>query len=416
MSFDIAVLELLLPLSVGATVVLASREQATNGAALSGLLDLSQATVMQATPSTWRLLIESGWAGGPGFKALIGGESLNIHMAQALSIRADEVWNLYGPTETTVWSTCSKVPAAPKAISIGRPIANTRVHVLDEHGLVCPIGVSGEIYIAGDGVALGYLGQPELTAARFVPEAPGTPAGERMYRTGDRGRWRYDGSLEHQGRLDFQVKVRGHRIEPGEIEVKLQAHPAVAQSLVMVREDRPGETRLVAYVVTADGRCDAAELKEHLRASLPEYMLPQHVVGLKALPLLPNGKIHRDALPPPGREARLLPGTRPGHGRRSAAEAAVAQAWGDVLGVHIDDIDPRDNFFDLGGDSLKAGRIVVQLERAWGVRMESRRLIYESLSQLASGFELALPSEELLQAKPSEAMAGWWKRLVKSWR
>ncbi|MDM0111295.1 amino acid adenylation domain-containing protein [Variovorax sp. J22R133] len=413
LSFDISVLELLLPLSVGATVVLATREQAGDGLALSALLERSQANVMQATPSTWRLLIDSGWMGGPRIKALIGGESLSTHMAQALSGRAGEVWNLYGPTETTVWSTCWKVPGAAKSMSIGRPIANTRVHVLDAHGNCCPVGVSGEIFIGGEGVALGYLNRPELTAGRFVPEPFGSPPGAPMYRTGDRGRWRHDGTLEHQGRLDFQVKLRGHRIEPGEIEVQLQAHPAVLQCLVMAREDRPGDPRLVAYVVTADGTCDASALREHLRATLPDYMLPQHFVALQALPLLPNGKINRGALPPPGREPRTVRGPRQkGH---SPAEGALARIWADVLDVEIEDIDSHDNFFDLGGDSLKAGRTVVLFERQWGFRMEPRRFIFETLSQLASGMELGSPAEQAVQATPSaEGGAGWWKRLVKN--
>ncbi|MDM0052955.1 non-ribosomal peptide synthetase [Variovorax sp. J22R115] len=416
LSFDISVLELLLPLSVGATVILATREQASDGLALSALLERSQATVMQATPSTWRLLIDTGWMGGPRFKALIGGESLSTHMAQALSARAGELWNLYGPTETTVWSTCWKVPRAVQAMSIGRPIANTRVHVLDAHGHPCPVGVSGEIFIGGDGVALGYLGRPELTADRFVPEPFGPAPGSRMYKTGDRGRWRHDGTLEHQGRLDFQVKLRGHRIEPGEIEAQLQAHPAVSQCLVMAREDRPGDPRLVAYVVTGDGTCDASALKDHLRATLPDYMLPQHFVGLEALPLLPNGKINRHALAPPGREARTVPGTRQGH--RSPAEGALARIWADVLDMAIDDIDPRDNFFDLGGDSLKVGRIVIRFEREWGVRMESRRFIFETLSQLAGGIELDSQREHAQQATPSakgKDGTRWWKRLAKTW-
>ncbi|MDM0116965.1 amino acid adenylation domain-containing protein [Variovorax sp. J22R133] len=411
LSFDISVLELLLPLSVGATVVLATREQASNGLSLNALLDRSEATVMQATPSTWRLLIDAGWMGGPAFKALIGGESLSLHMAQALSCRAGEVWNMYGPTETTVWSTCWKVPRPAQAMSIGRPIANTRLHVLDEHGNCCPVGVSGEIFIGGDGVALGYLARPELTADRFVPEPFGTAPGARMYKTGDRGRWRHDGTLEHQGRLDFQVKLRGHRIEPGEIEAQLQAHPEVSQCLVMAREDRPGDARLVAYVVTADGTCDAPALREHLRATLPDYMLPQHFVALQVLPLLPNGKINRAALPPPSRETRTVRSMRPGH--RSPAEGALARLWADVLDLQVEDIEPHDNFFDLGGDSLKAARIVILFEREWGVRMESRRLLFETLSQLASGVDVERVAEQMVQATPlSEGGTAWWKRFV----
>ncbi len=225
LSFDIAVLELLLPLSVGATIILASADEALDGRALRRCLEENAATVMQATPSTWRMLLEAGWEGAPGFKALIGGEALPPDLAQALLQRVGELWNMYGPTETTVWSTCWRVQQADAGISIGRPIANTQVHVLDEAGQPCPVGVPGELFIGGEGVALGYLHRPELTEERFVLDRFSTAAGARMYRTGDLGRWRHDGQLEHMGRLDHQVKIRGHRIELGEIEANLASHP-----------------------------------------------------------------------------------------------------------------------------------------------------------------------------------------------
>ncbi len=409
LSFDIAVLELLLPLSAGATVVLATRDQATDGVALRTLLDLSRATVMQATPATWRMLIDAGWPGSSDFKALVGGESLSPDLAQALSKRTSELWNLYGPTETTVWSTCWRVPPQPQPISIGRPIANTRVHVLDAAGHRCPAGVSGEIFIGGDGVTLGYLHRPELTAERFIADPFGTHPGARLYRTGDRGRWRHDGLLEHQGRLDFQVKVRGHRIEPGEIEARLQAHPEVAQCLVMAREDRPGDVRLVAYVVARDRMPGASVLKDHLRTDLPDYMLPQHYVALEALPLLPNGKINRHALPLPLVEPR--PVRHEGEAYRTPAEAALANIWSDVLGVELMEIRRDDNFFDLGGDSLKAGRAAIEFQRICGVRLEGRRLIFESLAQLAGG--IRLPDQPLAVMPPKPAKAHWFKRLIK---
>ncbi|MEJ8813363.1 amino acid adenylation domain-containing protein [Variovorax ureilyticus] len=411
LSFDIAVLELLLPLSVGATVVLATREQATDGATLRVLLEQSGATAMQATPATWQMLVDAGWNGAAGFKALIGGESLSEHMAQALCERSAELWNMYGPTETTVWSTCWKVPEAPGAISIGRPIANTTVHVLDEHGQPCPIGCSGEIFIGGEGVTLGYLNQPEATAERFVPDPFSAAPGARLYKTGDRGRWRHDGLLEHQGRLDFQVKVRGHRIEPGEIEAQLRELPQLSQCLVMAREDLPGDVRLVAYVIAAEGAAiDAARLKDHLRGRLPEYMLPQHYVTLQALPLLPNGKIDRHALPAPQPESRASPVFR--REGRTPAEAALAGVWAEVLGMDVDQIGPRDNFFDLGGDSLKAGRTIIHFERASGVRLETQRMIFETLAQMARGIQL---SHAEMPVPAAEATGdSWLKRLFKS--
>jgi len=269
LSFDIAALELLLPLTVGAEIVLAGREVATDGHALRALLESSKATVMQATPSTWRMLLEAGWQGTPEFKVLVGGEGLPQDLAHHLLDRCAQLWNMYGPTETTVWSTCWNVERASRGITIGQPIANTQVHVLDERLQPRPIGVPGEIYIGGSGVTLGYLNRAELTAERFIAD-PFGPAGARLYRTGDRGRWRHDGLLEHLGRLDFQVKVRGYRIELGEIEANLMHHPALVRAVVITREDRPGDVRLVAYVVPRAGHSRA---EHHRTARLPRHDL-----------------------------------------------------------------------------------------------------------------------------------------------
>jgi amino acid adenylation domain-containing protein len=383
LSFDIAVLELLLPLCVGAQVVLASREQVLDGRALRALLESSAASVMQATPSSWRMLIESGWQGSPGFKALIGGEALAPDLAQQLLARCGSLWNLYGPTETTVWSSCWKVVAPEQGIRIGRPIANTQVHVLDEHGQRCPIGVAGEIFIGGAGVTLGYHDRPELTAQRFVRDPFSDAPQARMYRTGDRGRWTHDGQLEHLGRLDDQVKVRGHRIELGEIESVLAEHAQVARAVVIVREDRPGDARLVAYVVARQGASapDATGLREHLRSRLPSYMLPQHFIALAELPLLPNGKIDRKALPAPAQvtdEHSAASNELP----QTTAEQLVAQIWQELLGV--DRIGREDNFFDLGGHSLLAMQVINALQQRAGIHLPLRRLVFESLGQIAA--------------------------------
>ena len=386
LSFDIAVLELLLPLAVGAQIVMASRDEAMDGQALHALLLSSQATVMQATPSTWRMLLEAGWQGSASFKALIGGEPLPADLAEQLLARTGELWNMYGPTETTVWSTCARVSSLHSGISIGRPIANTQVHILDERGQPCPIGVPGEICIGGLGLASGYWRRPELTAERFIddPQRPG----HRLYRTGDRGRWRHDGWLEHQGRLDSQVKLRGYRIELGEIEAQLASHPGVARCVVALREDHPGDARLLAYVVPDGPAPQPAALREHLRRTLPEYMLPQHFVMLEAIPLLPNGKIDRKALPAPPSAARsttaasLAPPT-------TAAEIAIAEVWQRLLG--IEHVSCSDNFFDLGGHSLLAMRAASDIEARLGVRLPVRRLIFESLSQIAAACSPAPP-------------------------
>jgi non-ribosomal peptide synthetase component F len=286
LSFDIAFMEMLLPLSVGAEVVIADHDDVRDGAALRKLVEDSGATMMQATPTGWRILVESGWAGRARFRAVSGGEPLPVDLAEALLQRCDEVWNGYGPTETTVYSTYWRVTDPRAGIFIGHPIANTTVYVLDELGAPCPLGVPGEIHIGGAGVTLGYLNRPELDAERFLPDGfAGQPAA-RMYRTGDRGRWLTNGLLEHLGRLDFQVKVRGYRIELGEIEAVLADMPAVARAVVIAREDRPGDVRLVAYVVPhKDMALDEQTLQAQLTQHLPEYMLPQHLVLLEAIPL-----------------------------------------------------------------------------------------------------------------------------------
>ncbi|MFO1217390.1 MAG: amino acid adenylation domain-containing protein [Burkholderiaceae bacterium] len=402
LSFDIAVLELLLPLTVGACVVLADSKQVLDGNALHELLLGNGVTVMQATPTTWRMLIDAGWKGTRSFKALVGGESLPTDLAQQLLGRTAELWNMYGPTETTVWSTCWKVEACEKGISIGRPIANTRVYVLDEHGHVAPIGISGEIYIGGAGVALGYLRRPELTAERFIDD-PYHP-GHKLYRTGDRGCWRDDGLLEHQGRLDFQVKVRGHRIELGEIESVLAGHVKVARTVVLVREDQPGDQRLVAYVVPKTEMPAASELREHLRHRLPEYMLPQHFVTLDTIPTLPNGKIDRKGLPRPT-EADVA-SARGFVEPRTDAEVAIAGIWKRLLG--IEHVSTTDNFFDLGGHSLLATRAVDEIKKKLNIPASVPRLLMETLAQIARGAELPAAPEPRIPAKRK----GWLEKLT----
>ncbi|HWP20996.1 MAG TPA: amino acid adenylation domain-containing protein [Burkholderiaceae bacterium] len=389
LSFDIAVLELLLPLTVGAQILLATRDDTLDGKRLRTLIETRGATVMQATPSTWRLLIEAGWRGRRRFKALVGGEPLPPDLAAQLTERAGELWNMYGPTETTVWSTCMRVEAPERGISIGRPIANTAVWVLDEHLQPCPLGVAGEICIGGDGLALGYLNRPELTAERFLDVRLDQSADPiRLYRTGDRGRWRRDGLLEHLGRLDFQVKVRGHRIELGEVESCLTLHPHVSRAIVAVREDTPGDVRLVAYVVVAGAMPSVADLREHLRRTLPEYMLPQHYVELKEIPLLPNGKIDRRSLPAP---SPSVPGEEEPHLRPSTrSEQLVAQIWAELLGTRA--IGLTDNFFDLGGHSLSAVRAIAKIEERLGVRLAPQQLIFETLQQVAASVDESLPS------------------------
>ena len=275
LSFDIAVLELQLPLMLGATIVMATRDDAIDGRALSGLIDQHDVTVLQATPVTWRLLLEAGWQGREGFKALVGGEPLPQDLADQLLAHGIELWNMYGPTETTVWSTCARITDTGQGITIGKPIANTTIYILDEQNNLCPIGAPGELCIGGDGVTLGYWNRPELTADRFIADPYSSRVGAQLYRTGDLACWRQDGTLEHLGRLDFQVKIRGYRIELGEIETNIARHEAVRENVVVAREDVPGNPRLVAYFVAPDGPADLADqLRAQLREDLPEYMVP----------------------------------------------------------------------------------------------------------------------------------------------
>jgi len=360
-SFDIAGLEIYVPLSVGAKIVLISRHAALNAREMARLLDQHQVTVMQAAPVTWRLLIESGWQPRASLKVLVGGEALPRDLAESLCGRAGSVWNMYGPTETTIWSTCHRVTAGAP-ILIGRPIANTQVYVADRALQLLPVGAIGELCIGGDGLARGYLNRPELTAEKFV--AHPYLLGERLYRTGDLARFLPSGEIECLGRLDHQVKIRGFRIELGEIESAIAAWPGIRQTVVTARDNSAGDKRLVAYLVLAeDASFDPADLREALRQKLPEYMIPTSFVPLAALPLTSNGKINRQALPAPGDADAAAESNYVAP--RNPDEQALAEIWSQVLG--IERVGITDTFFDLGGHSLLAVRITARVQAAWNV-------------------------------------------------
>ncbi|MEW2624086.1 amino acid adenylation domain-containing protein [Streptomyces sp. NPDC048106] len=357
-SFDIAVLELLVPLTCGATVHLVGREDARDGSRLGKLLDAAGATVLQATPATWHLLMQTGWH-SPRLRALTGGEALPPALADRMRGEVAEVWNVYGPTETTIWSTSHRlVPAGSGAVPIGRPIANTRVYVLDEHLEPVPVGVVGELFIGGEGVTRGYAGRPGLTAERFLADPFGS--GGRLYRTGDLARWRPDGTLEYRGRGDGQVKVRGHRIELGEIETVLARHPDVTEAAVAVHGSGV-DAILVGYLVRAGSEGAHPPVDEFLRAALPEFMVPGVLVELGALPLTPNGKVDRKALPAPELRRDQQPLLAP----RDRTELAMVRIWERVLGVSP--IGVRDEFFLLGGHSLKAFELIEAVRTDLGV-------------------------------------------------
>ena len=330
-SFDIAVLELYLPLLVGGRVVIASKENSINGKWLLDTLESERVTAMQATPATWKLMLGIGWEGTPGLKIMCGGEELPRPLAEALLPRGAELWNMYGPTETTVWSAVKKISSGEGPVPIGDPIANTEIYILDKNLMPTPIGVPGELCIGGEGVARGYLNRPELTAEKFVDD-PFRP-GKKLYKVGDLARYRPDGTIEFLGRLDFQVKVRGYRIELGEIETVLRQHPAVHEGVVVARDDAGGNKRLVGYLIPTDPDQvpNTAALRDYIGASLPNYMVPTLFAQIDSWPLTPNGKIDRKNLPEPDQsdlgesEIFIAP--------RNEREAGLAELWEETLAL-----------------------------------------------------------------------------------
>jgi amino acid adenylation domain-containing protein len=402
-SFDIAGLELYLPLVSGARVVIAPRDAAFDGDALATILNDSKITIMQATPVTWRLLLESGWQGTPGLKLLCGGEALKSELAAQLVATGAEVWNLYGPTETTIWSTLQRIHSEGARVSIGRPIANTQVHLLDEHGQPVPPGIAGELYIGGAGLARGYLGREELTAQRFV-NSP-FHAGQRLYRTGDLVRRLQNGDLEYKGRADHQVKVRGFRIELGEIEAALERQVEISQAVAVVREDKAGDQQLTAYMTASNGiKPDSAELRKALRAFLPEYMIPSSFVQLDEFPLTPNRKVDRKALvaleyrplhisDSPPLESGSITAEHAAFGDDNLSpnqyarpsnelELTMSEIWCDVLCLQR--IGVLDNFFEAGGHSLSAVRLISRLRAAMDMELPLRCIfIHPTISELS---------------------------------
>ncbi len=372
-SFDIATAELFLPLASGGRLIVASNDVASDGARLLDLLNRSGATFMQPTPVTWQMLLEAGWQGSPQLKMISTGEPLTPELAARLLPMGASLWNLYGPTETTIWSTGCQVTGTSDPIAIGRPVANTQTYILDVHLQPTPVGVTGELFIGGDGLARGYLNRPELTAEKFVPN-PFAAEGSspKLYRTGDHARYRAVGSIESLGRNDHQVKLRGFRIELGEIEAILRRHEGVGQCVVVARENLAGEKMLVAYFEPQGGSGPAAsELRTHLKKELPDYMIPSAFVVMEKFPLTPNGKIDRKALPPPeGRSAEIQDEyVAP----RDPVEQGLALLWSKVLKVGR--VGLNDNFFELGGHSILAVRIVVEIEKLYKTRLPLATLL-----------------------------------------
>jgi amino acid adenylation domain-containing protein len=381
LSFDIAGLEIYLPLTVGARVVLVRREVAADDIRLAQQLSNCGATVMQATPATWHMLLAGGWQGSRELKILCGGEALLVDLAKQLVYRCASLWNMYGPTETTIWSAVRRLPLNFSRVTLGRPIANTQFYILDRHLQPVPVGVTGELHIGGLGLARGYLNRPELTREKFIANPFSAEPTSRLYKTGDLARYLPDGNIEFLGRIDNQVKIRGFRIELGEIESILAQHPAIQQAVVIAREDTPGDKRLVSYIVTANGSAISAhDLRSYLQHKLPDYMVPSAFVFLDSVPLTPNGKVDHNLLPshercrPDLKEIYVAP--------RNSTENKIATIWREALG--IDKIGIYDNFFDFGGHSLLALKILKQLGEFYKLDFKTRWL-FESptVAQLA---------------------------------
>ncbi len=366
LSFDIAGLELYLPLIVGGQVIIATRSTASDGSQLTQKISSSQPTVMQATPATWRLLLEANWKGDPQLRILCGGETLTRELADRLLPKCKELWNMYGPTEATIWSTIHRVESGTGSVPIGYPIANTEIQILNEKNLPVPVGEPGELFIGGKGLARGYFNRPELTDERFIPHPIDKTSETRLYRTGDLAKYLPNGSLEHLGRVDFQVKVRGFRIELGEIEAALDKLSTIQQSVVLAREDVPGEKRLVAYCVPNKGQQSSSkDLRKELSTILPDYMIPGIYVSLESFPLTPNGKVDRKALPAPDsqRPELAVDYLAP----RTQEETQLCEIWAEVL--RVEKVGVHDNFFELGGDSLKVAQVATRVREVFSVDM-----------------------------------------------
>lgn len=381
MSFDISVLELFLPIITGAKLIIASKAATSDGKLLLKLLEETNATVMQATPSTWRLIIEAGWKTSRSLKMLCGGEALSLELANQMLERGGSLWNMYGPTETTIWSSVKKIEPGSDAVLIGPPIANTQFYILDKDIKPVPVGVPGELFIGGEGLANGYLHRPELTSEKFISN-PFLNSDAKLYKTGDLTRFKHNGDVEFLGRLDFQVKIRGFRIELGEIENILTTYPEIKDVVVSAWQDSSGDKKLVAYYIPLNGESiKVSELRSFLTNKLPEYMVPSFFIKLDKFPLTPNAKIDRNKLPSPNLSELSIERkfVAPAH----ELEIQLAEIWKKVLKLKAVGI--HDNFFELGGHSLLVVQLFRQIEEKIKIEL-SIALIFEcpTINQLST--------------------------------
>jgi amino acid adenylation domain-containing protein len=412
-SFDIAGLELYLPLVSGAQLIVADQETARDGRLLCEAMQKERVSIMQATPSTWKMILDAGWHSSHDVKVLCGGEALPKELADKLLAQAGSLWNMYGPTETTIWSCVKQVKATDEIITIGHPIDNTQVYILDKYLRPLPVGYLGEIYIGGAGVSSGYLNRPDLTAERFADDPFGTTAGGKIYRTGDLGKFLENGEIQCLGRIDQQLKIRGHRIEPREIEQNLEKLEGIKEAVVINLEER-----LVAYLVAdpnlgkdlllgSKAGSDApgskillSKWRQQLKDILPSYMVPDDFELIPFLPLTPNGKIDRNALPKPSHQSSSWangfapPGTN--------AEKVIAAIWADLLGV--EKLSIYDDFFELGGHSLVAVQAMTRLEKETGKRLPLASLFeaptVEKLAKLIEQDHKSIAWNSLVPIKP----------------
>ncbi len=383
LSFDIAGLELHLPLITGAQIKLVSRETALDGLQLLDNLTTSKTTVMQATPATWQMLINVGWKNTPHLKILCGGEALSRPLAGQLLERGNSVWNLYGPTETTVWSSVYQVKPQIESGQntselIGRPIANTQLYILDHYLQPTPVGIPGELHIGGDGLARGYLNRLELTNEKFIPNPFSENPDSRLYKTGDLVRYRPDSNIEYISRIDHQVKIRGFRIEIGEIESQLRKHTAVREAVVVAQEYPPGSQNLIAYVVLKQTQSDilSEQLLNHLREILPDYMIPSLLMMLDAMPLTPNGKVDRRSLPLPKENLAHFSQAKLVISPDFSTEQKLTAIWSYLL--RREQIDNDEKFFEIGGNSLLATEVILKIRDIFSVQLPVSKLFESS--------------------------------------
>lgn len=398
-SFDISGLELYLPLISGAELILADAEIVKDARELVDLVKSKKVSIMQATPSTWRMMTESNWEERIDLKVLCGGEPLSKDLAEALLNRCSSLWNMYGPTETTIWSAVKQITNSSDPISIGHPIDNTQIYILDENQRLLPAGRTGEIYIGGDGLARTYLNKPELTSKSFISNPISPELSSRIYRSGDLGKFMKNGDLQCFGRIDNQVKVRGYRIELGAIQEVLNEQVLVKESLVIAKEYRPGDQRLLAYIIPdTDEQLPANQImvwKQGLKESLPPYMIPGDFITLEKFPLLPNGKIDRKSLPKSNETVREIKKEYP---PVTEFQKLIASVWEEILDK--DSVQLNDDFFDLGGHSLLAVQVMVQLEEKTGISLPITTLFKVSgLEEFVEQYEIAKKKLSLSSSK-----------------